>query len=392
MKPARERIKVVHVVTRLDLGGAQQNTLYTVSHLDPEAFDVLLVAGPGGELEAEGARAPRLRRVASLVREVRPCSDLLAFLELTSLFLAERPDVVHTHSSKAGILGRLAARLAGVPVVVHTYHGFGFHDRQPGWLKGLYVLLERLCCALSDCTIFVSKANWEYALRHRLGDPQRYRLIRSGVKLSELPAQVADVGRRKAQAGLRMHKPLVLSIGNLKPQKNPADFVTMAALVAQTHPETEFVFVGDGPLRGSLEARVVAAGLHGRVHLPGWRRDAAELLACADVFVLTSLWEGLPRALVEAMKSGVPSVCYATDGVSDLLRDGENGFAVPQGDVAALAARVSALLSDQALRRRLGAAAAASIGEEFDIDQMVRDQEKLYRRLLKAVKAVSGLS
>jgi glycosyltransferase involved in cell wall biosynthesis len=383
-----ERVKVAHVVTRLDLGGAQQNTLYTWSHLDRERFEPLLVCGRGGILDAEASAiaespgGPRLRFMSALVREVHPAHDLLAFLQLTNLFVAEKPAVVHTHSSKAGILGRLAAAAAGVPVVVHTYHGFGFHDYQTPLVRGFYAALERFCCRFTKALVFVSRSNEDYARRHRLGDPGRYHLIRSGVKLSELPAKVADRGRRKAELGLGMHKPLVVSVGNLKPQKNPADFLALAQRVCAELPDTEFLFIGDGPLRQRLEYQVVAGGLSGRVRLPGWRRDTAELLALSDIFVMTSLWEGLPRALVEALKSGLPAVCYATDGVTDLLDDGKNGYAVPPRDVTALSARVLELLRDSKKRQELGRAAAASVGPEFDIDHMVRAQERLYDALL----------
>ncbi|MBI3554500.1 MAG: glycosyltransferase family 4 protein [Elusimicrobia bacterium] len=383
------KIKVVHVITRLDLGGAQQNTLHTVRHLDASRFEVLLVCGRGGPLEGEVAAMPpeahwRALFMSSLVRHIHPGLDLLAFLQLVSLFHSERPDVVHTHSSKAGVLGRLAAAAAGVPCVVHTYHGFGFNDYQSPWIKAFYVWAERLCCALSDALIFVSNANRDYARRHRLGRPDRYRLIRSGIKLSDFPASVENPGQKKASLGLGMHKPLVLSVGNLKPQKNPGDFVALAEKVAAAGRDCSFLYIGDGPLRRRLEYLLIATGLGNRFALPGWRRDIPELMAVADVFVLTSLWEGLPRALVEAMKSGLPCVCYATDGVLDLLEDGVNGFVVPQGNVTLLGERVARLLADEDLRRRIGRKAAESIGEEFDIDAMVRRQERLYDELLPA--------
>jgi glycosyltransferase involved in cell wall biosynthesis len=377
--------KVVHIITRLDFGGAQQNTLETVRTLNRSRFTPLLVFGPGGPLESELASLEaRCLPLASLLRPLSPATDLLCLLELTSLLLRERPAIVHTHSSKAGILGRIAARLAGVPVVVHTFHGFGFHSRQGPLTRTAYVLAERLCATLSDSLIFVSQANREEALRFGIGEERRYELIRSGVDLAAFPAAVADPARKKASFGLGMHKPLVTSIGNLKPQKNPADFLLMAQAVLRSQPEARFLFIGDGPLRERMEGRMIALGLHGKLALPGWRRDAAEALAVSDVFVMTSLWEGLPRALVEAMKSGLPSVCYATDGVKDVVRDGENGFLVEQGDVPALAGRVAQLLGDEGLRKRLGAAAAASIGPEFDIGGMVRSQEELYGRLLRA--------
>jgi glycosyltransferase involved in cell wall biosynthesis len=383
-----ERLKVAHVVTRLDLGGAQQNTLYTWAHLDRARFDPLLVCGAGGLLDAEAQAAaekeggPRLLIMDSLVREVDPARDLLAFLQLVKIFLAEKPSVVHTHSSKAGILGRVAARLAGVPVVIHTFHGFGFHDYQRPFVKGFYAFLERVCALFASALVFVSKANEDYARRHRIGDAARYHLIRSGVRLGDYPAKVADKGKRKAELGFGMHKPLVISVGNLKPQKNPADFVALAERVCAKRPDTEFLFIGDGPLRQRLEFQLVAKGLSGRVRLAGWRRDTAELLALGDIFVLTSLWEGLPRALVEALRSGLPAVCYATDGVTDLLKDGVNGFVVPPRNVTALSEKVLTLLEDAKLRQALSAMAADSVGPEFDIDHMVRAQERLYDSLL----------
>ena len=375
--------KVIHLITHLDLGGAQQNTLHTVRHLDGSKFEPILVCGPGGILDEEVKQDPPLRVifVESLRRDISPFYDLLALLELTKLFLNEKPSILHTHSSKAGILGRLAAVLAGVPIVVHTYHGFGFHDRQPTFVKNLYVFLERICARLTDVLVFVSRANITYAAEHGLVRPQDATLIRSGVKLAGLPAPV-EAAKLKMSAGIGMHKLLVVSVGNLKPQKNAGDFVTAAARISAEVPEARFVFLGDGPQRRALEARAFALGLEGTVLFLGWRRDVPQWLAAADIFVLTSLWEGLPRALVEAMKSGLPAVCYATDGIVDLIKDGENGFMVEPGNHRALATRVIALLKDEPRRKTLGAAAAAAIGPEFDIDGMVRAQEALYERHL----------
>lgn len=373
--------KVVHVITRLDFGGAQQNTLHTVAHLDRSRFEPVLVAGEGGDLPApQGVRTVLL---SSLVHPVSPPHDLLAFLELTSFLLREKPAVVHTHSSKAGILGRLAAFVAGVPVVVHTYHGFGFHDRQPALVKALYVAAERLAARLSTASVFVSESNVAYAAAHGLVRREDAVLIRSGVRLSDYPSPV-DKAKLKMSAGIGMHKPLVVSIGNLKPQKNAGDFVAVAAKVAAAVPEARFVFIGDGPQRRAFEAKAFALGLEGRVLFLGWRKDAAAWLAAADVFVMTSLWEGLPRSLVEAMKSGLPCLCYATDGVTDILKDGVNGMTVPPGDVDGMTERLVRLLQDDERRRILGRAAGAAIGLEFDIDHMVRSQEALYERLLAA--------
>lgn len=377
-------IKVVHVITRLDLGGAQQNTLYTCAHLNRAKFDVLLITGPGGILDAVLNENSTQRHciIDSLVREISPGRDFLALLQLIRIFLNERPDIVHTHSSKAGILGRIAAWIAGVPVIIHTYHGFGFHDHQRPLIKTLYIGIERLCASLARINIFVSRENMAAAQQYKLGDSAQYVLIRSGIKLSDFPVQRIDKAVKKAALGIGVHKPLVISLGNLKPQKNPLDFAALAARVSATLPDTRWLFIGEGPLRTQVEARVLVLGLEGKFILPGWRQDSAQLLSCADVFVMTSLWEGLPRALLEAMKTGLPCVCYATDGVKDVITDGINGYLVAPGDLDTMTSRVKMLLVDDVLRQRLGRAAAQSMTREFDIDQMVSTQEFLYERLL----------
>ena len=374
--------KVVHIITRLDFGGAQGNTLYTAARLDRSRFDALIVAGRGGQLEGK-AGPGRLLFAESLVRPVSPLKDLAAFFELRALLKALKPDVVHTHSSKAGILGRLAARAAGVPVIVHTFHGFGFHPLQHPLVRGLYIFLEKLCARFSGALVFVSRANMETARAAGIGDPARYRLIRSGVKLSDYPAK-ADRAALREELGLPPDAVVTLSIGNAKPQKNPGHFLAAAARLAAEFPAARFVFVGGGEALGDLRAQARERGLEKTCLFPGWRADTPALLAAADVFALVSLWEGLPRALVEALRTGLPAVCYATDGVTDILQDGKNGFVVRQGDLDGFCAALRRLLGDAALRARLAAGAVATDLRGFDIDLMVRQQEELYQELLGA--------
>jgi glycosyltransferase involved in cell wall biosynthesis len=369
------------MITRLDFGGAQGNTLYTAAHLDRTRFEARIIAGLGGDLD-RSADVSQVTFSGSLVREISPFRDLAAFFELRRLLKAYAPDVAHTHSSKAGILGRLAAAAAGVPAVVHTFHGFGFHPRQNFLKRNFYILLERICARFSDALVFVSKANMETARAAGIGAPEKYRLIRSGVKLSDYPA-VTDRAAVRAALGLDMAHTVVLSIGNAKPQKNPRHFIEAAARLAPRFPAARFVFVGGGEELGALKAEAGARGLAGICLFPGWRADTAELLAASDIFVLTSYWEGLPRSLVEAARTGLPSVCYRTDGVADILNDGVNGYSPEPGDLDGFCAALERLLGDPALRARLAAGAAATDLSEFDIDLMVRQQEELYAELLR---------
>lgn len=386
MSGADGRLKVVHLITLLELGGAQGNTIHTVRHLDRARFDARLWCGRGGywdaDVEKDLGASGQLRYVRHLVRPVNPVQDLLAILELYRALKAERPDVLHTHSSKAGIVGRIAGRLAGVPLIVHTAHGFGFNDRQPALTRRLYVALEKWTARMADALVFVSQANQDQARRLGIGRRDRHRLIRSGVDLAKLAALRGKADRTavRASLGLPADARLVTTLSAFKPQKNLSDFIRMAKRVAEAAPNASFVLIGDGEQRPELEKAVRDSGLGRRVAMPGWRRDAAEILAASDVFVLTSLWEGLPRALVEAAALGIPSLCYDTDGVRDLLSAGA-GEIVPQGDVAALADGVARLVNDAVLAQAMADGQSARIGPEFDIHGMVRSQEGLYREL-----------
>jgi glycosyltransferase involved in cell wall biosynthesis len=380
-------VHVCHVITRLELGGAQDNTLYTVRHLR-SPFRASLACGTGGLLDAEARDlGVPVTFVPALVRELRPHRDLAAFVALTRLFRARRPDIVHTHSSKAGIIGRLAARAAGVRTIVHTIHGFGFNDAQPAAARAGLVLLERLVAPLTTRFIAVSRSNIVRGTSLGILRPGRVSLIRSGIHLRDFQAAAAEPGARaagvRAELGIDPAAPLVGMVACLKPQKAPEDFVEVAARVATRMPAVHFVLAGDGELRDSVERRVAARGLAGRFHLLGWRRDVPRLMASLDVLVLTSLWEGLPRVIPEAFAAGVPVVATSVDGSADLLVDGVNGFRCPPRDVETLADRVARLLGDAALRRAIADRARAAL-PEFDIDAMVRAQEALYLELIGA--------
>lgn len=374
-------IKVAHIITRLDFGGAQGNTLHTARTLDKSRYDALIICGRRGDLDRSVPDA-NIVRAEHLVREISPLEEARAFFELRRLLKDLKPDIVHTHSSKAGILGRLAARSAGVPVIVHTFHGFGFHPLQNPLVRGLYVFMEKVCARFSDALVFVSRSNIETARAAGIGDPARYRLIRSGVALAAYPAKV-DRALKRAALGLDSSDTVILSVGNTKPQKNPGHFIEAARRLAPKFPSARFVFAGGGSDLRKYQDKVSELGLGKACRFIGWREDTAELLAASDIFALTSRWEGLPRALVEALRTGLPSVCYAADGVSDILATGKNGCLVPAGDLDGFCSSLESLLGDAALRAKLAAGAAATDLGEFDIDFMVRQQEELYEELLQ---------
>ncbi len=382
------KIPVVHVITLLELGGAQQNTLHTVAHLDRARFQPYLLCGPGGILDPEARQLNDVPVffIPDLVREIRPHRDLGALQQLRRRIRHIRrrhphhPAIVHTHSSKAGILGRWAARLEGVPRVVHTFHGFGFHPQQRPWVRWAFQTAERLTGRITDRFIVVSRQNMKTAARLGIAGESRMVLIRSGIAIEAF--QDAPEGRWTARRslGLEADDPVVLMVACLKPQKAPVDYVAVAHRVSEVWPQCRFLLAGDGILRPRVEEAARALGLKDRFRLLGWRRDIPQLLHASDLLVLTSRWEGLPRVLPQAMAAGLPAVVTRVDGSPEAIADGVNGFVREPGDIEGMAQAVLTLLRDPDLRRRMGTEGRRRVGE-FDIHEMVRRQEELYQQL-----------
>ncbi|MGQ0812311.1 MAG: glycosyltransferase family 4 protein [Nitrospiraceae bacterium] len=375
---------VCHIITKLELGGAQQNTLFTVAHLDRVRFRPVLLSGESGFLDAE-ARAlagVEFHQISSLTRSINPIQDTRAFLELTALLKRLKPTIVHTHSSKAGILGRLAAWRAGVPIIVHSIHGFGVTPEQHPLQRRVLLSAERLAARVTTWFVAVCEANRKQGVQLGLFSAGRCTVIRSGVDLAAIRKTRVDVGVKKRELGFDPDRPLVGMIAPMKPQKAPLDFVRMASMVHRQRPDAGFLFVGEGALRLTMETELARSGLAQSVRLIGWRRDVPEILRCLDIFVLTSRWEGLPRTYLEAMASGVPVVGTRVDGAEEVIHDGVNGFLVDPGDVTGLSQRVLTLLMDPSRAKNMGRQGDMLLGQEFDIWHMVRQQEREYGRLI----------
>ncbi|MCK5377010.1 MAG: glycosyltransferase family 4 protein [Acidobacteria bacterium] len=374
-------IRVLLIITRLELGGAQRVVLHTAEHLDREGFAVGLAWGPGDRLDDEVFKIGDLERfpVPALVRPIAPISDARALAGLRAAVRAFRPQVVHTHSSKAGILGRLAAHLERIPVVVHTVHGFGFTPLQPAPKRIALRMAERLLARWTDHFITVSASDRRRGIELGLFASEQATVIRAGIDLGRFraPAGAASVRER---LGLPADVPLITQIGNFKPQKAPLDFVRMASIVRARFPEAYFVMVGEGPMLGAAKVLAGDLGLAGRMVFCGWWDDVPGLLAATRVSVLTSYHEGLPCSVVESLAAGVPVVVTSVDGTVEVVRSGDNGFLAPAGDVEALAEGVCRILEDPHLHASMSAEAPRGL-EDFAIDLMVRQQEDLYRWL-----------
>ncbi len=387
-----ERRKVVHIITRLDHGGSAQNTLLTVLGHDRTQFEPVVVTGEAGMWDAQGGRTAteeNIRRLdkepirchvlPSLVRQIDPLRDSAALWQLIRLLRAERPHLVHTHTSKAGVLGRLAAWWAGVPLILHTPHGHVFYGHFGRLRSWLFLQIERRLARGTARLIALTDAERRDHLDRGVGRADRFAVIPSGIDLArfrrarrqgkaiptwfDCPPDAFVVGSVGWLTEIKGHRFLVAAVARLKPE----------------FPQLHLVIVGSGDQREALTRLAADTGVAAAVHLVGHRDQIEQCLAGFDCFVLPSLNEGMGRALVEAMAAGLPVIASRVGGIPALIHDGANGLLVPPGDAQALARALRRVVQDPVGARELGAGAARSIGDNYGIEAMVRKVEDLYR-------------
>lgn len=373
-------LKVCFIITKLELGGAQKVALYTAQNLDKKDFESFLICGGGGILDAAAEKSLRVFKLKSLVREISPVKDLIALIMLFRILKKENPDIVHTHSSKAGILGRIAAKMAGIETVIHTIHGYGFNETQKFPVKYLYIYIEKFCAFLTDKLIAVSKEDIKKGLHYGIAKENKFVLIRAGIDEIFFKEPLID-GQFKKNLLKDEKLKAVVTVGPFKPQKNLSDFIRAAAIVCKENSGVVFLMVGDGEQRGKIEKLSLDLGVKDKILFLGWQSAIFNILHSCDIFVLTSLWEGLPCSAVEAMRCLKPVIANAVDGVKEIIKDGENGFLIEPYNYQKTAEKIKTLLKDDALRLKMGRAAADSINEEFNIAYNVKQQEALYKRL-----------
>ncbi len=380
-----EKIRHLTIVTKMELGGAQQVALYTLEHLPQASFERYFISGTGGQLDAQVKALPGVTAQfwKSFKHPIRPLCDLWTAWKLVRFMREHKIQIVHTHSSKAGLLGRLAARWARVPVVMHTVHGWPFHDYQNPWLRRVYVALEQLAARWTTCLVAVSQATRDKGLRHGIGRADQYAVIFPGSDLSGFkPATPAQRKAVRKELGIPEKAQVVGMVACFKPQKAPLDFIRAAGLVQRTLPDAWFVLVGDGVLRPQIEAAASAAGLTGRLVLTGWRQDVAHVMHALDVVAHSSLWEGLPCVFAQALATGLPVVATDVEGAREIIQEAKNGHLVPPGKPEALAAGLVTLLTHpkalKALRQR-----APQGAKPFTFQVMQESILKLYQKHLQ---------
>ena len=393
-RPGR-KMRLLLVITRLAIGGATNVVLNIADHFHRHPdFEVQLLTGPvpAGRTDMTPwahERGIDVRVVPSLINHISPVDNLKAVAEIRNIIVEGNFDIVHTHSSVAGVVGRLAAATAGVPVIVHHVHGWGLRAGMSRLTRMVYLGLERLCASFTDRLIVVGKPDIQKGLAHGIGSEGKFVLIYNGIEVEKFCQQIDGQGLR-SELGLEPDSKLVGMIGRLDEQKNPLDLIRTAAIVVEAYPGVQFLIAGDGPLRAECEQLIQSLGLEGVVFLLGYRSDIPAILSILNLTVMSSLWEGLPIAFLEAMAAGKPVVANDVDGARDVVIDGETGYLVPPHQPPAMAERILTLLNDDELCEAMGL-----VGQErsgfFSIERMVGALESLYRdRFLDAQRSSSS--
>lgn len=388
-------MRVLHVITRLIVGGAQENTIASVLGLRGKPdLDVRLISGPDtgpeGSLASAFAACPQaLIFLPGLVRPVHPWKDMLAWRRLVRFLRDQRPDLVHTHSGKAGFLGRLAASRAGVPVIVHTIHGPSFGPFQGTFANSLFRMAERRAGKVTAHFVVVADAMTRQYLDAGIGRPEQYTKILSGFPLAPFLAAVNDP-KLRARWGIAPEDMVIGVIARLFKLKGHDDLLDAAPALVRNCPRIKFLLVGDGAWRARLEQRAKDLGLEKSFIFTGLVQPAEipPLIGIMDVLAHLSRREGLPRALPMALAAGRPVVAYDCDGANEICLDNETGFLVRPGDITGLVERLGRLAGDPSLRERLGRRGRELVRDRFGVDRMVDD---LYALYLKLAAGATGL-
>jgi glycosyltransferase involved in cell wall biosynthesis len=381
-----EKLKVLYLITRLDKGGSAEDIFITAIGLDRRKYEVTLMSGPvedPGQDRKKEIEECGIRHIfiPELVRNIKLFKDLIAFLKIYRVLRKEKFDIVHTHTSKAGFLGRLAAKLARVPIIIYTPHGHVFFGYFSSLKTKIFILLEKLASPLADKIVAKTNREKEDYISYKITSERRLAIICSGIDLNRFKELSSDEKLKiKKELGIPENSLVVGTAGRLVPVKGPEFLIEASKIIVSKYPDTYFLFAGDGPLRQSLEKKACRMGVKKNIIFLGWRDDVSKIISIFDIFVLPSLNEGMGRVLVEAMALRKPIVASCVGGIPDLVAHGKNGFLVPPKNPMELAKHIQLLLEDRGEREKMGSAGQETIFN-FSKERMIEDTESLYEEL-----------
>ena len=378
----KRKISVLHIITHLDVGGAQDNTILTCENLDKSLYDVWLVAAFEGKWIARVNRMKgvHLVNIPSLKREINPIQDLKSFFQLLKLLNRHHFTIIHTHSSKPGFVGRVAAALTGRSIIIHTIHGFPFNDFMPRIKHNLYVWIEKLLGSITDYLITVSKLNLEKAEKLEIYPKIKFVNIYSGIDFKKYLSNNDDSFAKSFREQLKLGPEckLIGAVGRLSLQKDPLTLISAMPKILSAVPHAHVLIIGDGELADDCHQLTQQLNVRKNVHFLGFRDDIPALLKVLDLFVLTSRWEGLGRALTEAILLKIPVVVTKVEGVPELVENHVTGRLVEPANPDQFAQAVIEVFADYRLHKAMVERAFTYVWDNFSVEKMVGDIERLY--------------
>lgn len=374
-------------------GGAERNTYFTIKGLDKEKYQVDLVIGGESEVIPKDLEI-NVIKINSLKRNINLISEIRAFFKLYKLIKESGYHLVHTHQSKAGMLGRLSAKMARTPIIVHTLHGPLFYPNLNPISRWIYQKLEKFSARYTDWFISVGEDLKNYYLKAEVGKPEKYSIIRSGMSLEKFRQAARfsenEIVKIKKRLGPNLGDPIVGMVAALERRKGYQYAIQVAREIVKKHPRVKFLFVGEGNFRSPLEKIVERTGLKDSIIFTGFRKDVERIMACFDILILSSLArEGLPQVLVQGAILGKPIVSFDVFGASELIK--ENGFIVPLKDTKAMIQKIDYLLSDLERAKIIGEKGKNLVNENWEIETMVKKINQLYEALFDS-KGLKGLA
>jgi glycosyltransferase involved in cell wall biosynthesis len=368
------KIKIAHIITKLELGGAQKTTLSLLRHMDKERYEIYLITSPAGYLKQEAFLIPELNIffINTLTRNVNILNDIASFIRISRYLKRNNISIVHTHSSKAGIIGRWSAWHAGARSIFHTVHGWPFYIETGIIARFFYKISEKITSLITTTLIVVSDADLKTGLSCVNKKKEKYVKIPYGIESEKFIIKKAPIGGKS-----------IVRIGFIacyKPQKGPLDFIRVAKAVIDRNQNIEFISAGDGVLRPRAIQEASRLGLNEKIRFLGWQDDITSVLSAIDILLLTSRWEGLPVVILEALACGIPVVSTNVGGISELVIDGVNGFTEKKYDCKKLANDILLLAGNKDKRLQLSVQAKKSFKKEFDISYMKNRVQRLYEQ------------
>ena len=373
------KIKLLHIITHLPIGGAQDNTLYTIELLNKKKYDISLCCNFSGELveRAKKIKDIKLINIPILSRDVNLINDTRAFLALYKIIKKEDYDIIHTHSSKAGFLGRIASKINKVPIIIHTVHGFPFNDFMNFFKKNFYILIEKLLANWTDVLITVSNLNKKKIIDLGISKKDKIYNIYSGIDLKIFDRKNDRSFKKELKLG--DNEILIGAVGRLSGQKDPITLIRAFNLVSKKFPDAHLVFVGDGPLRNKITKMIKKLKLTSKVHLIGNIHNTWPVYHSLDLFVMSSIYEGLGRSITEALSCGVPVVCTAVEGVPEIIKNGETGFLAEPRDIEGLANSIIYSLQNLSVAKKIALEGRKFVHKNFDVNKMVQEIDSVYQ-------------